>query len=490
MPTNSSHGMIKKKTTIRKTIQQWFSARTRVLKTRVLAMIAPISQDEDLRRQELILNIILIFSIVFLFLLDITALLNNNIIWTLFTLTIIWCVFMLIASKHGYGRTVSYTIIYLYGAGAFYGGWHWGASLPIILLSFALLSITASILIGSSFGFIVSGLIIISLTALSIHEIYSLGVLPWKYQTITVTDIVTYSAIVLFIAGLSWLSNREIEISLKRARASEEALAHERDLLEIKVEERTEELRRTQAKRIAEISHCAEFGRLSQGLFHDLMTPLSSVSLHMEQLRNINVPEVQETRSYLQKAIRASRKMGEFMNLIKNHIKQNSENNQTCYELSVGAKISILDELRATIEILTYRARALDVLIHVKSTDDILLQTNPFYFQRIFLNLITNALDAHETDKNRNYRHEKKINIEILSHRKNGFIIVSDNGPGICSKKITKIFDPFFTTKSLDKGIGVGLSTVKNIVEENLRGIIRVKSTQNKQTNFIISFPL
>ena len=40
-------------------------------------------------------------------------------------------------------------------------------------------------------------------------------------------------------------------------------LAQERDLLEIKVKERTDELYRTQAERMAEVSRIAEFGRLS-----------------------------------------------------------------------------------------------------------------------------------------------------------------------------------------------------------------------------------
>jgi len=472
------------------------SAGTRVFKARILALIlslvSPTSNIEDERRQELILNIILLFSIVFLTLLDATVIWNSiahfphyhGIHWSIFTLIVAACMALLIASKHGHARIVSYTIIGFYCAGSLYGGWCWGISLPATLLSFALISVTSSILVGSSFGFAMSGFLIVSLGVLSVHEIYSLGVLPWKYEAITATDVVTYSAILVFIAALSWLSNREIQKSLNRARLSENALAQERDLLEIKVKERTDELHRAQAERMAEISRIAEFGRLSQGLFHDLMTPLSSVALHMEKVRNMDAPEVHEARAYLQTAIAASHKMGNFMNLIRNHIRYNGQKELDTTDTK-NRRISISEELYAVLQILKHKARDAQVTIRVHSDENIYVHANSVYFQRIFLNLISNAIDAHENTKNK----EKRIDIEIAEKENRIVIIVSDNGPGIAPENLSRIFEPFFTTKTSDKGIGVGLSTVKSIVEEGLKGSIRVESQHTIGTSFIISFP-
>ncbi len=476
-------------------------AGTRVFKARIpamiLALVAPTSNDEDARRRELILNIILLFSILLLSFLDATILWNSirqfphyhGIPWTTFTLIVVACVLMFIASKRGYARAVSYTIIGLYGTGALYGGWHWGVSLPAILLSFALISVTASILIGSSFGFLVSGLVIISLTALSVHEIYSLGVLPWKYEGLKSTDVIAYAGILVFIAALSWLSNREIQKSLDRARSSERALAEERDLLEIKVKERTDELHKAQAERMADISRIAEFGKLSQGIFHDLMTPLSSVALHMEKLRNVDLPEAHEARAYLQIAVAASHKMGSFMNLIRNYIRHSGPQNNNA-EAVQEKRISVTDELYATLEILKHKARNAQVLIRVKSDNNVFTHISAIYFQRIFLNLVSNAIDAHETAPDKHDENGKTIDIELFRKEDSAFIIVSDNGPGIPPKNIPQIFKAFFSTKSSDKGIGVGLSTVKSIVEEGLKGKISVESTPNAETRFTISFPL
>jgi signal transduction histidine kinase len=66
-------------------------------------------------------------------------------------------------------------------------------------------------------------------------------------------------------------------------------------------------------------------------------------------------------------------------------------------------------------------------------------------------------------------------------------IMVSDTGPGIPAENLEQIFDPFFTTK--EKGVGLGLSIVKKIVESN-GGEITVESEVGKSTTFTISLPL
>jgi signal transduction histidine kinase len=65
-------------------------------------------------------------------------------------------------------------------------------------------------------------------------------------------------------------------------------------------------------------------------------------------------------------------------------------------------------------------------------------------------------------------------------------VIVQDYGPGISAEDLKFIFDPFFTTKG--SGVGLGLSIVKSIVEEN-EGQIWVESAPGEKTTFSISLP-
>lgn len=65
---------------------------------------------------------------------------------------------------------------------------------------------------------------------------------------------------------------------------------------------------------------------------------------------------------------------------------------------------------------------------------------------------------------------------------------VTDNGVGINPSDMDHIFDPFFTTKAPGSGTGLGLSTVKGIVEQ-AGGQISVTSEVGRQTTFFVSLP-
>jgi two-component system, sporulation sensor kinase E len=102
--------------------------------------------------------------------------------------------------------------------------------------------------------------------------------------------------------------------------------------------------------------------------------------------------------------------------------------------------------------------------------------------QQVFLNLMTNALDAvQEAEK-------KEIRFEMQPAGKFIEIAVGDTGCGISPEQMKRIFDPFFTTKPVGKGTGLGLSVSRSIVESQ-GGKIRCESEVGKGTRFIIEMP-
>jgi PAS domain S-box-containing protein len=105
--------------------------------------------------------------------------------------------------------------------------------------------------------------------------------------------------------------------------------------------------------------------------------------------------------------------------------------------------------------------------------------------EQVILNLVTNAIQAASIKGNNviiragldlNHKDEKSILLEI-----------EDNGTGIPIEIQPKIFEPFFTTKA--KGKGLGLSTVKGIVD-NHHGSIEFSSNAGIGTKFGIRLPL
>ncbi|MBM3789038.1 MAG: hypothetical protein FJW35_01670 [Acidobacteria bacterium] len=100
--------------------------------------------------------------------------------------------------------------------------------------------------------------------------------------------------------------------------------------------------------------------------------------------------------------------------------------------------------------------------------------------QQVFLNLITNAIDAVE-DRGR---------IAIATSLADGrvYISVADSGVGMTQELLDKIFLPFFTTKQVGKGTGLGLSISYGIIK-SLGGNISVTSTLGQGSTFTIDLP-
>ena len=100
---------------------------------------------------------------------------------------------------------------------------------------------------------------------------------------------------------------------------------------------------------------------------------------------------------------------------------------------------------------------------------------------QLWSNLIKNAIECMEE-----MTEIKKLNVYSKMHAKTISVIVENNGPMIPNHLIDKIFDKFYTTKGNKNGSGLGLSIVKNVLEEH-NAKISVASTKEK-TQFKITF--
>ncbi len=88
-------------------------------------------------------------------------------------------------------------------------------------------------------------------------------------------------------------------------------------------------------------------------------------------------------------------------------------------------------------------------------------------------------------------RHNSEVVRDLESDRLQYVsICIADNGPGVPQKLQAKLFDPFFTTKPVGKGTGLGLSISQQIICERHRGTLRCISQPGKGTEFHITIPV
>jgi PAS domain S-box-containing protein len=110
-------------------------------------------------------------------------------------------------------------------------------------------------------------------------------------------------------------------------------------------------------------------------------------------------------------------------------------------------------------------------------------------FVHVLVNILANARDAIE-DRHlqESYGASRLVAIDIVNHGKEVIIRVKDYGCGIPKHLLTKIFDPYFTTKGTLSGAGIGLYMAKIIIENEMRGTLSAKNTENG-AQFTIKLP-
>jgi signal transduction histidine kinase len=115
---------------------------------------------------------------------------------------------------------------------------------------------------------------------------------------------------------------------------------------------------------------------------------------------------------------------------------------------------------------------------------NLVLKMPPNELSQILWNLLTNAL--HSVPE-RGHIWLSGRRLKEGRFRDGVEIRIRDDGPGIPEAQLKRIFEPFFTTK--EKGLGLGLSIVQKLVSQH-QGIIKVNSSGENGTEFILIFPL
>lgn len=127
-----------------------------------------------------------------------------------------------------------------------------------------------------------------------------------------------------------------------------------------------------------------------------------------------------------------------------------------------------------------------DIVVEFKIRNNFYTEKH-YFLMSIFRNILMNAIEAlDEIGKGYIFFQQNK-------EEDNYIFIIEDNGCGIKEKELKYIFSPGYSTK-INYGTGeinrgLGLSIVKHIIEDELKGEVIITSQENKGTAFHISIP-
>ncbi len=237
--------------------------------------------------------------------------------------------------------------------------------------------------------------------------------------------------------------------------------------LEELVEQRTAQLKQTQA-RLVKSERLAAIGELAGMVGHDLRNPLTSIKGAAYYLKTKYANNLEEAGKEMLLTIDRSI---DYSNKIINDL------------LDFSREIT-LDWSQTTPSALVKEALQLiavpeDVKLTNLVADSPLVTVDTTKISRVIVNLVRNALDAMP----------KGGGLMITSSQAEDYweLTFKDTGMGMTEETINKLWTPLFTTKA--KGMGFGLAICKRIVESH-GGKITVKSAVGKGTEFIIKLPI
>lgn len=215
---------------------------------------------------------------------------------------------------------------------------------------------------------------------------------------------------------------------------------------------------------------------------HEFKTPLATISLAVDALRN-------------EKVVQDREKSGYFTGIIK------EENKRMNKQVETILQASLLDRQEQQLNLKSLHAHHIireavenvrlqlegkgggsELQLNAKSD---LIEADEVHFMNVITNLIDNAIKYSKDN----------LQIRIITHSTARMLVIriEDNGIGMTKETQRRIFEKFYRAHTGNlhnvKGFGLGLSYVKTIVEGHL-GKIKVDSTIGKGTTFTLEFPL
>jgi two-component system, NtrC family, sensor kinase len=309
---------------------------------------------------------------------------------------------------------------------------------------------------------------------------------------------------------------REDESQLLQAVADQLAIAitqshlYSQTQAQVKLlDEALRELKRTQS-RLVQSEKMSSLGQLVAGIAHEINNPISFIYGNISHANDyitelINIIELYN-QYYPQPLLQIQEEIEridlefiiEDLPQILNSMKQGADRirlivlslrNFSRLDEEDKKEVNIHEGIDNTLMLLQNRLE--DKISIVKHYSDLpLIDCYAGQLNQVFMNLITNAIDALSGWE----ISEKIISIKtgLLEKNQRQFvaITITDNGPGIPPEILPKIFDPFFTTKPVGKGTGMGLAISYQIVTEVHGGTISINTPSSGGVEALVEIPI
>ncbi len=302
---------------------------------------------------------------------------------------------------------------------------------------------------------------------------------------------------------------------------AEAALHQLNQELEKRVEERTQELQQAQVHLIQKEKMSA-LGQLVAGVAHEINNPIGCIVGNIICAKEYIQDLIEHVKLYQQKFPNPGTEIEEheseidleyLLEDLPNLISSMKAGSDRIHQISISLRkfsrsdtdfktaFNIHEGIDSTLLILKHRLKANGNRPEIKTIKDYgdlpLVECYPGQINQVFMNIISNAIDAFD-EYSESHSYEEiaanpntiTIRTEYSAAERRAIVRIEDNGSGISEEVKQQMFEPLFTTKALGKGTGLGLSISRQIVVDKHGGELSCISTPGIGAAFAISLPI
>lgn len=310
--------------------------------------------------------------------------------------------------------------------------------------------------------------------------------------SLTPIVVLVFSVMAIILVVFAYLKMRS-ETNLRHEAQSRETMSRKlqeetdrmNQLLEKKVDERTQELQRQNISLENMNEELLSFNYVAS---HDLQEPLRKIQAFSGRILDDDEALSEKTRDYFGRITNAAARMQKLLEALISYSRANmAEDDFVETDLNV-----LLEEVKSDI-----REMIEDKKVIIESDGLPTLKVIPTQLHQLFLNLIANAIKYARTGVVPKIKITSQlINVEdikkpvYLHHKSYWNIAFEDNGIGFESQYEDKIFELFqrLHGKNEFEGTGIGLAICRKIAQ-NHNGYIFAEGRPNKGATFLIYFP-
>jgi signal transduction histidine kinase len=242
-------------------------------------------------------------------------------------------------------------------------------------------------------------------------------------------------------------------------------------------------------RQVQQAQKLAAVGRLASEVAHEIGTPLNIVSGRAEIIQK-GLPADHPLSRHLATILRQTERVSEIIHHLLEYARPRRP--------AIGP-VAVGPILVRTVELLEPQARQRRVHVEAGISDGLPpILADPDQVQQVFLNLMTNALDATPrggrvrvaASQGNPENNDVRPRIQ-RGHLEEPFLtlVVADTGRGMPRDRLEQIFEPFFSTKERHGGTGLGLAIVEDIVRAH-RAAIEVQSAEGAGTTILLRWPV